>query len=308
MRLGRLTVYLILLAPVFGTGIPVFGASDPHALFEEAKTLFDAAEEYQAEHASERAEISTRFRATAEAYVAAWKAGATSTEVFTNAANSYYFAGDTGEAVLFWRRALSLDPNNAGARKALRRVRETLPVRRKTSAVNSLADSLFFWHDERFFFVRAWVFYYFFPAAWIFFAVEIARTRWRWIHVLLAPVAPFALLAAALSYLFRLRRPYATVGVLCLIPALSVLGSLVIEATENKARREAVVLVEVQGRNGDGASYSASHNRPFPPGTEAEILDRRETNDAETWIHVALLDGTRSWIPEQTVEAVVVAE
>lgn len=303
MPTGSLTCHAVVVA-LLALAAAAPPGTDAGAHFRRGQELFSEAQDYRSEHRSERQEIARRFRAAAESFVSAWREGAATTEVLTNAANSYYFAGDIGEAVLSYRRALAMAPRNEAARSALEHIRQGLPFQKKVSSVTTLVQSLFFWHDERFFALRLWAFYCFFPAAWVLFAVEVARSRWRWLRALLLPVLPFALLAFGLEYLFRLRRPYATVGVLCLIPALAVLSSLLIDAIVDEPGREAVVLVEVEGKKGNGESYRDSHDAPLPPGIEVRILDRRQ-GDGRTWLDVELLDGTSAWIPEATVERVL---
>ena len=56
-----------------------------------------------------------------------------------------------------------------------------------------------------------------------------------------------------------------------------------------------------QGRRGDGEAYSPSHSGPFPPGTEGTVISDR----ASGWLELRLLDGTRSWVREGTVERVL---
>jgi hypothetical protein len=271
--------------------------------FERGGELFEEALRYKEKNPTEKAKAARRFREAAREYVAAWKKGIVTTEIFTNAAKSFFFAGDKGEAVLYYRRALAVDPGNASARDDLQVIRQSLPIRRRQTTLTTLSGALFFWHDERSFLWRLWGFYILFPAAWILFTVELARHRWKWIQILLVPVFPLALLALALSYLFRIRRPFLIIGVISLLPALLVLGSLAVDAWSYVPGREAVVLVETRGRTGDGTAYSASHSRPFPPGTEVTILARREDPSA-SWLRIRLRDGSKSWIRDNVVETI----
>jgi tetratricopeptide (TPR) repeat protein len=274
--------------------------AEPAAHFGRGLELFEEARAYGRERPSERLEIARRYRQAAESFAAAWREGAVSSRVFTNAANSYFFAGDHGEAVRFYRRALLADPSNAAARSGLEHIRESLPIRRQLSGAASFWASLFFWHDERSFHWRLLAFQVFFPAAWILLAVEIGRRRWPRTQLLLVAVAPLALAALALSYLFRPRRPFAAVGLACMLPALVAFSSLAVESASADATREGVILVETEGRRGDGESYSPSHTRPFPPGTEVTIREERPGTRGG-WLRVELLDGSESWVPQAAV-------
>jgi tetratricopeptide (TPR) repeat protein len=257
-------------------------AQNPEAEFHQGLAAFDAAREYAANRPSDREAIAERFRVGAQHFQAAWAAGGTSPAVFTNAANSYYFAGDLGEAVLFYRRAAVLAPSDSSIQAALEHIRAQLPIRRAThGAAGSLLRSLFFWHGSLSARVRSVTFMILFPGAFVAFALSLWRgTLWR------------------------------RVGYLLLALSLAPLGSLLVDAFSSSLRQDAVVLVEVEGLGGDGTAYSASHSDPFPAGTEVTIQETRESSGVTAeeggWIHVTLLDGSESWIPSVAVERVLI--
>lgn len=309
-RAGIIPLIIPLIVPLItawtraGEAEPA-GGDEALAAFRRGQDLFDAAVRWRDENPTDRAGVSDRFRGAAEMFVTASRKGLLTSAVLTNAANAYYFAGDTAEAVLHYRRACAADATNRSAQEALSRLREELPIKRRSSGLTGLTDALFFWHDETSALWRRRGFYLLFPAAWLLFGVEAARRRWPGIRHVLVPLLPLYLLSLALGYLFRIRRPYATVGVLCLLPALVLLGSLVADAARDRPGADVVVLVEVAGRNGDGTQYSPSHSRPLPPGTEGRVIEKRHHEGAdETWLRVELLDGSTTWLPAGTVEAV----
>jgi tetratricopeptide (TPR) repeat protein len=270
-------------AAVAASGAPPRAAAESaESAFAGGLALFEEARSHARESPADRDEIARRYRAAAQSFVAAWEAGGPSAEVFTNAANSFYFAGDIGEAVLFYRRALAVDPAARGAEESLAHLRQGLPVRRPAGGAGaSLVRSLFFWHGSISFHTRRAAFLALFPAAFALLAVSL----WR-------------------------RRPFRLLGLLLLAASLAPLGSLLADAFGGSLEREAVVLVDVEGRNGDGFSYTASHPRPFPPGTEVTVLEVRGSSPAGAaadngWARVRLLDGSESWIPERAVERVL---
>lgn len=243
--------------------------------FERGLELFDAARAYQAERPADRAGFSARYRKAAEAFVAAWQAGAESTEVFTNAANCYAFAGLVGPAVLYYRRALAVDPGNRRAEGGLEFLRSSLPIRRTVSTSTSLLRTLFFWHDGLAFRTRRLLFFSLFPAGFLFFTLAL----WR-------------------------RRPFFWLGVVCVLPGLALLASLLTDAFSGSVSRDGVLQVEIEGRRGDGATYGPSHSMPLPAGTEVTVISeaRRSGNVSEpAWVHVRLLDGSESWVPASAI-------
>jgi hypothetical protein len=249
--------------------------------FQRGLELFNQARGYALEHPADREEASRLYRQAAASFVAAWKSGAASTKVFTNAANSYFFAGALGEAVLYYKRALSIDPANSRAKEALEHIRYTLPIRKAPSGAGaSILRSLFFWHDGLPFTTRRAAFLLFYPGAFLFLALGLKK-----------------------------RRSFNIMGLSLLLPALFLLGSLLVDGFSGPLRKEGVILIEVEGRNGDGTMYSPSHSRPFPPGTEVTIQSVRRGarlgGEAGAWLNVRLLDGKDSWVPEETVEKVI---
>ena len=264
-------------APPAGT---VPEASSSQAAFARGQQLFDAARAYQGERPADRAGHSERYRAAAEAFVSAWKAGAESTEVFTNAANCYAFAGLVGKAVLYYRRALAIDPGNRRARDGLEFLRASLPVRRSISTTTSLFRTLFFWHEGLAFRTRRLLFFILFPAGFLCFTAAL----WR-------------------------GRPLFWLGVICILPGLALLGSLLTDALGDSLTRDGVLQVEIEGRRGDGETYGPSHSMPLPPGTEVTVISearRSGSGSGAAWLHVRLLDGSESWIPASAMERVLV--
>ena len=249
--------------------------------FERGLELFDAARAYQGERPADRAGYSERYRQAAEAFVVAWRAGAESTEVFTNAANCFAFAGLMGRAVRYYRRALAVAPNNRRAEGGLEFLRASLPVRRAASTSTSLLRTLFFWHDGLAFRTRRLLFFALFPAGFLFFTIAL----WR-------------------------RRPFFWLGMTCVLPGLALLGSLLTDALSGSLARDGVLQVEIEGRRGDGATYGPSHSMPLPAGTEVTVISeaRGSGNDSDAgWVHVRLLDGSESWIPVSAIERVLVS-
>ena len=280
MKLRAIAPLLVVLgaAPTLRAQVPTSPA-ELQARFYEAGAAFQEARAHAESHPADHDGIAKRYRNAGDKFAMVWKYGGASSEVFTNAANSYSFAGDVGQAVLFYRRALAVDPSNDVARQGLETLRANLPIRRKPGgAAASIARSLFFWHESLSFGARRTAF----AALWL---------------------GAFALFAVSLR-----RRPFFRLAAWCaLVPGLAFLGSLAADAAAGSVRDGAVVLIEVEGREGDARVYSPSHSKAFPPGTEATLLSLREGSGAgaEPWAHVRLLDGTDSFVPEGVIEKVI---
>ena len=120
---------LVVAGPVSPGAEDVGAGSHAQAVFAEATQLFREAQDFQRAEPTERDQARRRFRAAAEAFERLYDRGVISTELLTNVANAYYFAGDLGKAVLFYRRALLADSGNRRARDALEAIRSQLPLR-----------------------------------------------------------------------------------------------------------------------------------------------------------------------------------
>ncbi len=278
--------FCVLLPPLlFCQALPsradsLDGEAPALAAFERGQALFDTARTYQGERPADRAGIASRYRQAAEEFVAAWKVGAASTEVFTNAANGYAFAGDTGKAVLYYRRALAADPTNQRAREGLEFLRSSLPLRRTASTSTSLLGTLFFWHDGLAFRTRQLLFFILFPAGFLMFTIAL----WR-------------------------RRPFLLLGVILVLPGTALLGSLLTDGLGDSLSRDGVIQVEIEGRRGDGDTYGPSHSVPLPAGTEVTVISTPQGSadgGSAAWVQVRLLDGSESWIPLPALEQVLV--
>lgn len=254
---GVIALLLLLFAA------PAFAA--PEAALTAAQATFESAQEVGAPDAKR-----ARYRQAAEAFRAIHTDGqVVSARLFCNIANAYAFAGDPGEAALWYSRALVLDPDEPRAKAGLATIRAQLPWTAAPNAAHDLGRTLFFWHDglrfqtRRALFLGAWL------LAWLLLALARRRRVRAW-----APAVAFVI-------------------------AFSLLGSLGVSASETHADL-AVVRVATQGRTGDGHAYSPSHSAPLPAGTEARVVEARQD-----WVHLSLPDGTSAWVRSEAVARVV---
>jgi tetratricopeptide (TPR) repeat protein len=166
-----------------------------------------------------------RYREAARAFRSHFEAGHSSVEVCVNAANAYAFAGDLGEAVLFYRRALLIDSTDERALAGLESARSGLPVSAPApGAAEGLFRALFFWHRAFPFGRRRLLF----MGAYLLGALLLGLGVWK-----------------------RQRRLLVFGGLLSAI-GLGLFASLVVTAASSHPEREAVLLVRTEGRTGGG--------------------------------------------------------
>ena len=175
---------------------------------------------------------------------------------------------DAGRAVLAYRRALSIAPDNERALANLAWVRDRLPVWLPRPAAGGALDSLLFWRD------RFSVSQLHLLGGVAFGVGVLLLTPWprrpRWLGMVAVPAFAVWIVAA---------------------------GSAVLTGD---APDDAVVVTDgVTLRSADSTGASPTFANPLPAGTEVGIVEVRDA-----WVRVALADGTRGWLAASSVEAV----
>ena len=197
-------------------------------------------------------------------------------KLFYNLANAYLLQGDVGRAILNYRRAerLTPDDHNLQGNLAFARsqVRDSIPA----PPQRRVLDTVLAWHDGLPVLPRLAVFVLAFDLIWLLAALKLfnlARFSLR------LPVAMLAVVAA-----------------LCL-------GSLVVDEVGNRRANEAVIMAaQVMGRKGpDPVGYAPSFNAPLHAGVELSIVETRPG-----WYLVRLRDDRETWLPAASVERVSV--
>ncbi|MEP6808844.1 MAG: tetratricopeptide repeat protein [Chthoniobacterales bacterium] len=244
MKFRTLTCALLALAAV----------SALHA--ETADNVAQANQEYQAEHFPEAAAL----------YQKAIDAGTRNAAVFYDLGNAWFRAGDAGQAILNYERALALRPQHPEARANLHVARD------KARALELRPQ----WWDE--FIARITPNQFSIAAASVFWVLAFAVAAW-----LFAPRrAPLLLALALLSAL--------------------VLGSLVaglyaLETGNNGRDLAIVIAAKTEARV--ATADSAGSVLVLPPGSEIRILSTRGD-----WIYAALPNDLRGWLPALSAQRV----
>jgi len=188
--------------------------------------------------------------------------------LYYNIGNAYFRIGDIGRAILYYRKAQLLTPNDPNLQQnlgfAIQKRADAIEEKQETK----ILKTLFFWHYDTSLKVRLLLFTVFFAALWTCASVRIFIKR---------PVLFWGQIISAVC------------GAL-------LLGSILM-GTVSDFRTDAGVILskEVVARKGDGPSYQPSFKEPLHAGTEFRLLE-----DRSDWIHVELSDGRRCWIPRKS--------
>jgi tetratricopeptide (TPR) repeat protein len=197
-------------------------------------------------------------------------------KLFYNIGNTYYRLGDTGRAILFYRRAQLLIPADPNLKHNLRYVRslrvDLIPSRQDSPVFRTL----FIWHYSFPPLLKASLFIAAFWGTCILTAhvLLLPNLRKRWKRIFLAVLGGIALMMSV---------------------------SLVADEIRLRTLRDGVIIAEeVVARKGDGIAYQRSFVDPLHHGTEFKLLEERAG-----WYYIELSDGRTGWIPASAAEMVL---
>lgn len=212
------------------------------------------------------------FAESAAAYSELVERGVRNAALLANLGNAQTLAGDSGRAVLAYRRALRIDPGNSAAQAGLEFARS-----RVTATVEPSQ--------------RAW--------DWL--------SAWKRV-VSPATLLTTAALSWGLGWMVLAAHRLGRGGAVAarsaagaVIVGILMAGLVLVDWTASQRQPEAVVMSDgVIGRKGPGgAAYAPSFDAPLAAGLEVIILE-----DRDRWLRVRLADGRETWVPATSIERV----
>lgn len=203
------------------------------------------------------------FAAARDAFLATIEAGGKiSPDLCFNLANTYFRLDSPGEAALWYRRALLLDPTDTGARQNLRVIRQRVG------------------------------FHEFQPSTIGWIASRLRHSVWRWIFM--ATVWSALVVVAALIFLQPRRRGWLwmSLGFLIFVALISGAGFFGRDAFRQSPAAAVIVKPGTQALT--APADTAGVVIDLPPGTEVVIREERET-----WAYVEIPGERVGWIPKE---------
>ncbi|MCZ6816288.1 MAG: hypothetical protein O7F76_06255 [Planctomycetota bacterium] len=243
-------------------------ASDTVRVFRDALANFDAAVAVR-NHADPAAQ--RRYRQAADGFQALVEAGIENGRLYYNLANAQLRLGETGHAVVNYRRALRLMPGDANIRRNLGFARNLCQVQIPPKATSAILEAIFFWHFQ---------------------TSNAARMR-----IAVAGYAGFWFLMIA--GLLARRRPPGVFWTTCIVGAVTLVLGLSVgwEHLASTHREEGALIVdEVVLRKGNGVNYDPQLDTPLSQGVEFRLLETREDLEGNAWYYIELSDGTDGWL------------
>lgn len=190
-------------------------------------------------------------------------------KLFYNIGNAYFRVGDIGRAILNYRRAQQLIPNDVNLQQNISYTRSKRTDQIEEQQQKKILKTLLFWHYD-----------------------FSAKTRLSLFAICITVFCLFSSLR-----LFWKKSSFFwfigfSMGILLLL-----LGSLSIQALGQSGNSSGVILTdEVIARKGNSETYEPSFEAPLHAGTEFDLIEKRED-----WYHINLPDGRKCWVPQQSV-------
>jgi len=237
--------------------------------FEQALRDFDEAHQIQNSRPDRARQL---FRASEQRFSSIAAAGVVNGRLEFNIGNCHLQAGDVGQAILHYRRALRLIPRDPllADNLAVARSRCLTPI--EPTRRSEFFKSVFFWHHQTASAMRFRFGLVMYIALWV---LLLARSlfRLRWITVL---------------------------SVVCALVAGACGTSVAAQRWSDRNEPEAVVTaMDVVVYKGPGTGYQRQFEQPLQPGVECTVRERRGT-----WWNIELVDGNAGWIQAGDAELI----
>jgi len=202
-------------------------------------------------------------------YEAIASQGVENGKLYYNIANSYFRMNDLGRAILNYRRAARLMPDDENLSHnlayALSRQQDGIELKQE----EQILKTLLFWHYDLPTGIRLTMLLSF---NGLFWGLALAR-----LFIKSAALTWGLSIFLGLSLIFG--------------------GSLAYERIKGEGAQGVVVAKEVMARKGDSDSYQPSFNHPLHAGLDFSLLEARGQ-----WLYIELRDGRKCWLPEASAE------
>ena len=184
--------------------------------------------------------------------------------LYYNLGNCHFHLGHLGRAILNYRRAERLIPNDPDLKQNLQSALSLRKDAIESSQVRSIYQTIFFWHYRVSLRTKLLLFSIGFSMVWLVLLIQLLFPQMglRWL--------------LALSLLFA-----AVFG-----------ASAAVELFASRSVRSGVILAETTvSRKGPGGSYAESFKEPLHEGTEFRVRERQGE-----WLRVELDNGIVCWL------------
>jgi len=251
----------LLLLFVFSTAV----SAQPEDILQQAINSYE-----QAQQAENREQRLANFQQAERLFAHALAQTNANADLYINLGTAALQSERLGAAILAYRRALELDPDNARAQQNLLHARKLLPAWVPTPEQTAF-DSFFLWH-------RSWA---------------IAER---------AGAAAVSFLLAAFILAVAVTWRMAALRNLALLPGVlwaALLISVAFDYWSDVKPQAVIVVAEAVARAADSINAPVRFAEPLPEGTEVTVLETRDR-----WAKIALAHGGDAWINQNQLELI----
>ena len=268
---GFIAAILLLLPLLFQ---PVSGQAGTNDQNEQEKLLSQAASFFRQANENDNPDQARQLYSKALLRYEKLAREIENGKLYYNIGNVYFRLDDLGRAIVNYRKAEQLIPDDPNLRQNLDFALDKRQDRIEPMQEEELLRTLFFWHYDLTSSARVKIFAGFYIFFWGLAGLAYAtpKTMPKW------PV------------------------ILSLLISLCLGGSLLLDRAKNDLSRGVLVAPEVLARKGDSTSYQPSFQAPLHAGTEFTILEERNS-----WLHVELEDGRQCWVDTDSAEKITLS-
>lgn len=268
LRGSQWVLLLAVLIPA-GVGLAAPPPADTRAEFERALADFDEAQQIQLNRPDRARGL---FRLAAQRFSSIISSGVVNGRLEFNLANCHLQAGDVGRAILHYRRAERLIPQDetlsANLAEARSRCLTSIPPGRRRAFIKSV----FFWHYQ-------------------------TSIGGRLRAAMVANVLFWLLL---IFRSFARRRSVTVSAVVCGLLALAAGTSVGVTHWADRHAPEGVITaMDVVVQKGPGTGYQRQFEQPLQPGVEFTLRERRGD-----WWRIELADDKSGWIEAERADLI----
>jgi|GEM_PF-2547685 len=241
----------------------------PSTLLKHAQDAYDQAVALQSPNGSK---VRTLFSEALKSYEAVLDQDINNAGLLFNAGNAAYRLGRYAQAIVYYRRALLVEPNSTDIQQNLELARRQVDLQIAPPTERKMLASVLAY--DRWLAPTVWKYlaYFGYLAFWVLLTVRVARNG-------------------------QTTRPPMAAMLCCLLVA-GIAGRAFWLAADRFENPAAGVVARGQTDllKGNGSGYQRRIDEPLPAGVEFELLEQRPDPDKRLWYRIRLADGTDGWI------------
>ena len=249
---------------------------DRDEVFKNALSQYETA---KAMKNNNNPEAQQRYHAALAGFQSLIKSGIHNGPLYYNLANTYLSLGDVGRAILNYRRAARISPDNENIERNMQFARKLCEVQIPRSAGNAVVRTIFFWHFDTALATRLKVFLWSYCAVWLLLGLRLFTSR-------RIPTVFWTTVVA---------------GVITVASSASVGWDTLVARSRQEG---AVVAKNAVLRKGSGEYYDPELDRPLQPGVEFRAMETRKDVNGNSWFHIRLEGGKSGWLRDNQVEMI----